>query len=136
MIERKRSWKNKVKPCDDLDGASRRDNVENLELRKRKDEASRTEKNYMMNNSIKKKLDYLWNNNKNYVMRILHQFKLMTSNRFGILLIPIERIKRDIAETWEGIDGTTDGIWKQRIFDMITEEEKSWTNHRKNWKWK
>ena len=32
---------------------------------------------------------------------------------------------RDIAQTSEGIDGTTGGIWKQRIIDMITEEEKS-----------
>ena len=31
-------------------------------------------------------------------MRILHQFKLMTSNGFGILLIPVERIKRDISK--------------------------------------
>ena len=48
-------------------------------------------------------------------MRILHQFKLMTSNGFGILLIPVERIKRDIAQTSEGIDGTTSGIWKQQM---------------------
>ena len=48
-------------------------------------------------------------------MLILHQIKLMTSNGFGILLIPVERIKRDIAQTWEGIDGTTGGIWKQRM---------------------
>ena len=59
MIERKRSWNNKVKPCNDLDGALRRYNRENLELRKRKDEASRTEKCDMMNNSGKKKLDHL-----------------------------------------------------------------------------
>ena len=59
MIERKRSWKHKVKPCDDLDGALRRYNQENLELRKRKDETSRTGKCDMMNNSGKKKLDYL-----------------------------------------------------------------------------
>ncbi len=38
MIERKGSWKHKVKPCDDLEGASQRYNRENLELRKRKDE--------------------------------------------------------------------------------------------------
>ena len=71
-------------------------------------------------------------------MRILHQFKLMTSNGFGILLILVERIKRDIAQTWEGIDGTTGGIWKQRMnewIDTMTNEEKSWTNHRKNSKW-
>ena len=46
-------------------------------------------------------------------MLILHQFELMTSNGFGILLILVERIKIDIAPTWEGIDGTTGGIWKQ-----------------------
>ena len=56
-----------------------------------------------------------WNKNKIYCMLILHQIKLMTSNGFGILLILVERIKRDIAQTWEGIDGTTGGIWKQRI---------------------
>ena len=33
--KRKRSWEHKVKPCDDLDGASRQDNAENLELRKK-----------------------------------------------------------------------------------------------------
>ena len=31
-------------------------------------------------------------------MPILHQFKLMTSNGFGILLILVERIKRDISK--------------------------------------
>ena len=111
MIERKRSWKHKVKPCDDLDGASRRYHRENLELRKRKDETSRTEKCDMMNKFRKEETRLLgWNNNKNYIMPILHQFKLMTSNGFGILLILVERIKRDIAQTWEGIDGTTGGI--------------------------
>ena len=60
-------------------------------------------------------------------MLILHQIKLMTSNGFGILLILSEKMitDRDIAQTSEGIDGTTDGIWKQRIFDIITEEQKS-----------
>ena len=43
-------------------------------------------------------------------MLSLHQFRLMTSNGFCILLIPVERIKRDIAQTSEGIDGTTGGI--------------------------
>ena len=45
-------------------------------------------------------------------MRILHQFKLMTSNGFGIILILIEIIKIDMAQTWEGIDGTTVGFGK------------------------
>ena len=56
-------------------------------------------------------------------MPILHQFKLMTSNGFGTLLIPVERIKRDIEQTSECIDGTTGGVWKQRIFDMIPREK-------------
>ena len=43
-------------------------------------------------------------------MHILHQFKLMTSNGFGILLIIVERIKRDIAQTWEGLQQTTGRI--------------------------
>ena len=58
-------------------------------------------------------------------MLMLHQIKLMASNGFGILLIPVERIKRDIAQSCEGLDGTTGGIWKQRIFDMITKEVKT-----------
>ena len=36
-------------------------------------------------------------------MRILHQFKLMTSNGFGILLVLVERIKRDIVQALEGM---------------------------------
>ena len=48
-------------------------------------------------------------------MRILHQFKLMTNNGFGILLILVERIKRDIAQTWENLQRTTGRIWKQRM---------------------
>ena len=50
------------------------------------------------------------NKNKNYVMLILHQFKLMTSKGFGTLLILIERIKIDIAPTWENIERTTGRI--------------------------
>ena len=43
MIKRKRSWEHKVKPCDDLDGALRWYNQENLELWKKKDETFETE---------------------------------------------------------------------------------------------
>ena len=68
-------------------------------------------------------------------MRILHQFKLMTSNGFGILLILVERIKIDMAQTWEGLQRTTGRIGKNEWIYMITKEENSWTNHRKNWKW-
>ena len=47
-------------------------------------------------------------------MRILHQFKLMTINVFHILLILVERIKRDIAQTWEGLQRTTGRIVKNK----------------------
>ena len=65
----------------------------------------------------------------------------MTSNGFSILLILLEGLKRDIAPTWEGIDGTTDGIWKQRMnwydnkgseilneppYELKTNEVKGW----------
>ena len=55
------------------------------------------------------------NKNKDYVMRILHQFKLMTNNGFGILLILVERIKRDIAQNLGKLEQTTGRIWKERI---------------------
>ena len=55
MIKRKRSWKHKVKPCDDLDGALRWYNRENLELRKEKMN-TRTENYFIMNNLRKKEL--------------------------------------------------------------------------------
>ena len=45
-------------------------------------------------------------------MLILHQFKLMTSSGFGILLILVERIKIDMAETWEGLQRITGRIGK------------------------
>ena len=58
-------------------------------------------------------------------MRILHQFKLMTSNGFGILLILVERIKRDIAQLEKVLMEPPVGFWKQRVFDMIMKEVKS-----------
>ena len=88
-----------------------------------------------MNNLRKKRIESpQGNKNKIYCMLILHQIKLMTSNGFGILFILVERIKRDIAQIWEGIDGITGGIEKNEWIDMITKEVKSWTNHRKNCK--
>ena len=95
MVERRRSWKHKVKPCNDLDGALRRDNAENLELWKEK--MKHLEPRMWYDEQLQKEeiRSLGWNNNKNYVMRILHQFKLMTSNGFGILLILVEMIKRD-----------------------------------------
>ena len=124
-----------MKPCGDLDEASRQYNAENLELWKEK--MKHLEPRMWYDEQLRKEeiRSLGWNNNKNYVMRILHQVKLMTSNGFGILLILVERIKRDIAQAWEGIDGTTGGIETMKEW-MITKEENSWTNHRKNWKWK
>ena len=137
MIKRKRSWKHKVKPCDDLDGASRRDNAENLELWKRKDEASRTENYFIMNNLRKKRIESPRGiKNKIYCMLILHQIKLMTSNGFGILLILVERIKRDIAQVGKVFHEPPVGFGKSEWIGTVKKEEESWMNHRKNWKWK
>lgn len=102
MIKRKKSWKHKVKPCNDLGGTSRRDNAESLELRKIKRWSISNREMWHDEQLWKEEIRLLgWNNNNNYVMCILHQFKLMTSNGFGILLILVERIKREIAQTWE-----------------------------------
>ena len=71
----------------------------NFELQKRKDESLVIENLLIMNNLLKKRIESpRGNKNKIYYMLILHQIKLMTSNGFGILLIPVERIKRDIAQ--------------------------------------
>ena len=51
--------KEQGEPCDDLDEALWRDNAEKFGTPEKKDEASRTEKCDMMNNSGKKKLDHL-----------------------------------------------------------------------------
>ena len=51
-------------------------------------------------------------------MRILHQFKLMTRNGFGIPLILVERIKIDIAPTWKGLPRTTIRIENERSKGM------------------
>ena len=85
--------------------------MEDLELPKKKDEQK---KSRILMNLRNKELITWMNKNKNYVIRILHQFKLMTNNGFGILLIFEERIKIDIAPTWEGIERTT-GRLRQRI---------------------
>ena len=60
-----------------------------------------TTRNTIMNvEELRNKELITWmNKNKNYIMLILHQFKLMTTNGIGILLIPVERIKIDNAQT-------------------------------------
>ena len=47
----------------------------------------------------------------------------MTSNGFGILLIHVERIKMDMAQTWEGLQRTTGRIVKNEWINMITKEK-------------
>ena len=114
MIERNRSWKHKVKPCDDLYGASRRDNAENLELQKKNRWNTRTENYFIMNNLRKKRIESpRGNKNKIYCMLILHQIQLMTSNGFGTLLIPVERIKRDITKLEKVFNESPVGLEQQ-----------------------
>ena len=48
-------------------------------------------------------------------MPILHRFKLMTSNGFGILLILLEGLRIDIAQTRENLEQTTGKIQKEQI---------------------
>ena len=111
MIKRKRTWKHKVKPCTDLDGASWRYNRENLELWKKKRWNTRNENYFIMNNHRKKRIESpRGNKNKIYCMLILHQIKLAVSNGFGILLILVERIKRDIAQNLRRSSTTTGRI--------------------------
>ena len=117
MIERKGSWKHKVKPCDYLEGASRWYNWENLELQKEKmnNKKPRIYSSWII--SVKRIESPRGNKKKIYCMLILHQIKLMTSNGFGILLILIKGLKRDIAPTWRSYwwdhrwDLETTNIW-------------------------
>ena len=44
----------------------------------------------------------------------------MTSNGFGILLIFVERIKIDMAQSWEGLQRTTVRIENKRRKDKET----------------
>ena len=78
-----------------------------MELRERKDEIIEADNLMSLRN---KELITWMNKNKNYVMRILHQFKLMTSNGFDILLLLVEKIKIDIAQTWKGLRRSTGRI--------------------------
>ena len=96
----------RLKPCNDLDGSSWWYNWNNFELRKER-WTTWTENLMNLRNS---ELITWKNNSKDYAMRILHQFKLMTNNGFGILLILKERIKIDIATTWECLQRNIGGI--------------------------
>ena len=87
-VEKDRLWR-----CKDLDEASRWDTWENLELWKIKDEQLRIGNLISWTTSGRRIETTLMNKNKNYVMLILHQVKLMTSNGFGIWLILLEKIE-------------------------------------------
>ena len=54
-------------------------------------------------------------------MRILHQYKLMISNGFGMPLILLEKIEARNSATWEGLQRTT---------IRIEIERSKCTNHR------
>jgi hypothetical protein len=48
-------------------------------------------------------------------MRILHQFKLKKNNGFAYYLFLLKRrLKRDITQTWEGLERTTGRIENER----------------------
>ena len=118
MIERKRSWKHKVKPCNDLDGALRWYNRENMELRKEKMN-TRTENYFIMNNLRKKRIESpRGNKNKIYCMLILHQIKLMTSNGFlHTTYSSWKRLRSDISQTWECLCEPSVGL--ERMNELI-----------------
>lgn len=102
-----------MKPWDDLDGASWRDNEKNFELQKRKDEANWIETWYHERTPEEGIKSPRWNKNKNYVMLTLHQLNLMTSNGLACHLFFLKRLKRDTAQTWEGLQRTTGRILKR-----------------------
>ena len=59
-------------------------------------------------------------------MLILHHLNWWQSNGFGILLILVDKIKRDIAQTWEGLQPTagrveiTNKLIRKRNLERIT----------------
>ena len=75
-----------------------------MELRERKDETIETET--LMNLRYKELI--IWVKQE---LELCYAYpspiKLMRSNGFGILLILVEKIKRDIAQTWEDLQRTT-----------------------------
>ena len=104
--------KNKIEAFQWLDEALKWYHWNNLELRKEKIKHPKPRMWYDEPLQKEEIRSHGWNNTNNYIMLILHQFKLMTSNGFGILLILVKRIKIEIAQTWEGLQRTTGRIWK------------------------
>ena len=56
-------------------------------------------------------------------MFILRQRKLMTHNGFGILLILLEKIERDIAKLGKVFNEPPVGLERTNEIDMITKEK-------------
>ena len=122
MVERKRSWKHKVKPCDDLEGASRRYDRENLELRKRKRWTLEPRITSSWTISGRKELKHLEEIRIRFLV-CLSFIKLKWWHQWiCILFIRVEKwLKRDIARTWEGLQQSTGrietmnkSIWEHR----------------------
>ena len=136
MTKRKRSWKHKVKPCDDLDGASRRDNAENLELRK-KDEQQAAKNFIPPGQTLKERINHLDETR----IRIMLCVSFTNLNWWQATDLAYHLfLKKGLREIWRKLEKVFNeppvGFGKNKWIDMITEEEKSWTNHRKNWQWK
>ena len=74
----KRGWKHKVNPCTDLDESPWCTNWKRLGLQE-KEEMKQLKTESLMSLWNKELLTW-WSKNKNYVMRIHHQFKLVTIN--------------------------------------------------------
>ena len=83
--------RDKIKPCNDLDGGS--DEMAEEIWTPGKKRGKHLELEFIHQEQTPKKRDYSlgWNKNKIYCMLILHQIKLMTSNGFCILLILLEK---------------------------------------------
>ena len=133
MIERKRSWKHKVNPCNDLDGASRQYNRENLELRKRKDETLETRITSSWTISERKELNHLEEIRIRFIVCLsfikLNWWQAMD---FAYYLFFLKRIEKWHIANLRRSSWTTGRIRKNEWIKMIIKEKESWTNHRKN----
>ena len=133
MIERKRSWKHKVKPCNDLDGTLQWNNWESLELQKEKNEASRTE-NVIWWPTPERKMNHLDET------RIRIMLCVSSTNLNWWQATDLAYYYSSWKDWYSGnlekvFNEPPVGFGKNEWIDMKTKEEESWTNHRKNWKW-
>ena len=109
---RSERWKNKIQGLRWIRW-SWNDMIEIAWMSGKQDEQLRTEIMIWWTSS-RQRIKSPWRNkNKNYVMHLLHQFKLMTTKGFGILLILVGKIKRDLAQAWVNLQRTTGRIMKR-----------------------